>query len=190
MTEPLAPTTIGERQALADLREQAEKAADALLMDVLGDSYSDTTLRVATDHIVSFVRKHPLATPTTNAPVAETAPDKLREMLLAVEDFINEPQRNRDIEPMEVRDYRHELYRKWSPLCQAILALRQTLPIHGEMREALEEFCLSAECAAGVDEGADQDTASSYIMSAMGSAMAVAYDRARNALTSNTGSSS
>lgn len=51
---------------------------------------------------------------------------KLREMLLAVEDFINEPPRRYDIEPMEVRDYRHELYRKWSPLCQAILASLST----------------------------------------------------------------
>ena len=42
-------------------------------------------------------------------------------LMQAVEDFINEPQRSPDIEPMEVRDYRHALYRVWSPLCQAIL---------------------------------------------------------------------
>lgn len=46
-----------------------------------------------------------------------------RELVLAVEDAINEPPRIYNIEPMEVRDYRHSLYRIWEPLCRAILAL-------------------------------------------------------------------
>jgi hypothetical protein len=51
-----------------------------------------------------------------------------RALILAVEDFINEPPRLYDIEPMEVRDYRHSLYRVWSPLRDAILALT---PVEG-----------------------------------------------------------
>lgn len=44
-----------------------------------------------------------------------------RELVVAVEDAINEPPRSYDVEPMELRDYRHSLYRIWEPLCRAIL---------------------------------------------------------------------
>ena len=60
-----------------------------------------------------------------------------------------------------------------------------TNPQQNALAAALEELCLSVECAAGVDEGASHDVASSEIMSAMGSAVAVSYDKARQALASN-----
>ncbi len=44
----------------------------------------------------------------------------LRAQILALEDFINEPRRTGD-ETIEVRDYRHEVYRKWGPVCGAVL---------------------------------------------------------------------
>lgn len=49
--------------------------------------------------------------------------EQIRALLLEVEDFINEPPRSHDIEPIEVRDYRHQLYRKWTPLCRQILLM-------------------------------------------------------------------
>lgn len=52
-----------------------------------------------------------------DTPMAEAG---LRPLLLAMEDFINEPQRGRDEHP-DVCDYRHAAYRVWSPLCAAIL---------------------------------------------------------------------
>lgn len=52
------------------------------------------------------------------------------------------------------------------------------------LREALEGFCNSSECAAGCDEGANEDTAFSEILSSMGSAMGLAYINARAALNS------
>lgn len=45
-----------------------------------------------------------------------------RALILAVEDFINEPRPYPSPEPMEVRDYRHSLYRVWSPLATALTA--------------------------------------------------------------------
>lgn len=45
-----------------------------------------------------------------------------RALVLAMEDFINEPRPGRDEHP-DVRDYRHAAYRVWQPLCRAILAL-------------------------------------------------------------------
>ncbi len=47
---------------------------------------------------------------------------RVRELLLDVENAINEPPRRWDIEPADVRDYRHDLYRIWSPLRDIILA--------------------------------------------------------------------
>lgn len=61
-------------------------------------------------------------------------------------------------------------------------ALTNAQPIRAGVREALGDFCLSAECAAGVNEGATEDEAASEIMSSMGSAMAVSYTNARAAL--------
>jgi hypothetical protein len=125
-TQPPPPLAVGERQAIVEGVRKAKIEADK--------AYG-----IAWHHLeeISRVELILAALVTTNAPVAETGSDKLREMLLAVEDFINEPQRNRDIEPMEVRDYRHELYRVWSPLCQAILSLTKTAT-HADMRGALE----------------------------------------------------
>lgn len=51
-----------------------------------------------------------------------------------------------------------------------------------DLRVALKEFCTAAECAAGCNEGGSEDEATSEIMSAMGSAMTVAYNRARHLL--------
>lgn len=47
------------------------------------------------------------------------------------------------------------------------------------MRGIVEEFCLAMEYAAGCDEGVDEDTAASEIMSWAGSPMAVVYTKAR-----------
>jgi tetratricopeptide (TPR) repeat protein len=52
----------------------------------------------------------------------------------------------------------------------------------GALREALEDFCKSAECAAGCSEGVSQDDAYSEILSFAGSALAASYARARAAL--------
>lgn len=51
-----------------------------------------------------------------------------RALVVAVDDAINEPPRSYGAEPMEVRDYRHSLYRIWTPLRDAILALT---PVEG-----------------------------------------------------------
>lgn len=51
------------------------------------------------------------------------------------------------------------------------------------MRALVEEFCLAMEYAAGCDEGVDEDTAASEIMSWAGAPMSVAYTKARAALT-------
>lgn len=56
--------------------------------------------------------------------------------------------------------------------------------------EALQDFCLSAECAAGCDEGVDPDTAYSEILSFAGSALASSYDKARAAISKATGEQS
>ena len=51
-----------------------------------------------------------------------------RALVLAVEDMINAPFSLYPIEPMEVSEYRDRLYRIWSPLRDAILALT---PVEG-----------------------------------------------------------
>lgn len=61
------------------------------------------------------------ATPTPS-PVMLSR-EEIIAVLIPMEDFINEPPRLWDIEPMEVRDYRHEAYRVWSNTRDAILAL-------------------------------------------------------------------
>lgn len=38
-------------------RSEAEQAAHEMLRDLIGGDYSDTTLRVATDHLLSFHRQ-------------------------------------------------------------------------------------------------------------------------------------
>jgi len=55
--------------------------------------------------------------------IARADNESLRQMLCEFDDYLNEPPRLYRIEPMEVRDYRNEAYRKWAPLCRAILSL-------------------------------------------------------------------
>lgn len=78
-----------------------------------------------------------------------TPGDELVERLTPFYDFINEPWRGRgDIEPMDVREYRHELNRKWEPLCRFILealrtrdaAARSSTTEVERLREALREI--------------------------------------------------
>lgn len=79
----------------------------------------------------------------------------------------------------------HEGCARLQLVAEAVNALPSLIASLKAAREALEDFCLSAECAAGCDEGVSPDTASSEIMSAMGSAMSVSYDRARQSLEGN-----
>jgi len=66
---------------------------------------------------------------TTRANPTDVIQDELREKIAAVEDFIDQPPRSYGPEPMEVRDYRHSLYRIWSPLRDAILARINSTPM-------------------------------------------------------------
>ena len=48
--------------------------------------------------------------------------ERLRELALKMEDFINEPRNGGpQPEPMDTRDYRHEAYRVWTPVRAAFL---------------------------------------------------------------------
>ena len=77
-----------------------------------------------------------LAPPVVEEGRREAAID--RALVLAVEDAIDGPPHSYGPEPMEVREYRGQLYRIWSPLRDAILALT---PAEGVgMREALERI--------------------------------------------------
>lgn len=51
----------------------------------------------------------------------ETELVELRKMVGEFEDFINEPPQYEDLRM--VRDYRHEAYRKWEPICRRVLIL-------------------------------------------------------------------
>jgi hypothetical protein len=55
-------------------------------------------------------------------------------LVVAVEDFIDQPPHSYGPEPMEVRDYRHALHRVWSPLRDAILAALPTTDGAGELK--------------------------------------------------------
>jgi hypothetical protein len=67
--------------------------------------------------------------------------EELREAMIAVEDFINEPRRGRDDHP-DVTDYRHEAYRIWSPLRDMISA---TLTERSQTEEGAREVLQSAK---------------------------------------------
>ena len=54
---------------------------------------------------------------------AEQMRELIRRFALPVEDFINQPPRKYGIEPMEVRDYRHELYPIWSAFLRKLIDL-------------------------------------------------------------------
>lgn len=57
-------------------------------------------------------------------------------ILLPMEDFINEPRRGGpQPEPMDTRDYRHEAYRVWSEVRDAILAALNEAPQPGREAE-------------------------------------------------------
>lgn len=67
--------------------------------------------------------------------------EELRAAMIAVEDFINEPRRGRDDHP-DVTDYRHEVYRVWSPLRDMIAAAlteRSTPESEEAAREVLSD---------------------------------------------------
>lgn len=55
------------------------------------------------------------------------------------------------------------------------------------LRELVAEICEAMECAAGCDEGVDEDTAASEIMLWAGSPMVVAYTKARAILAKQGG---
>jgi hypothetical protein len=119
-----------------------------------------------------------LATTTTNAPVAD------REAIARIIDP-ETWQANDDIEAGNHHGYSISKVGVDCAVSLAkaahILALRQTLPIHGEMREALERWQSEKPIHSSYD------TSRQYVV-----AMAAwkKRDPARNALTSNTGSSS
>lgn len=56
-----------------------------------------------------------------------------------------------------------------------------------DLLEALEDFCLSAECAAGCDESASDDEMYSEILSFGGSTLASSYSTARHVIAQATG---
>lgn len=60
----------------------------------------------------------------------------LRTMVGEFEDFINEPPQYED--QRMVRDYRHEAYRKWEPLCRATLSLLAEITALQAKMEKLE----------------------------------------------------
>ena len=72
----------------------------------------------------------PIAPSTAPADMREA---DLRKMLGEFEDYIDQPPSYED--QRMVRDYRHELYRKWQPLCRSILSLLASSP--DAVREAL-----------------------------------------------------
>lgn len=142
MTKPLAPTTIGERQAIAEGIRKAKVEADK-------------TYGVAWHHLEEISRVEliiaALATTATNAPVADreavhlTSEEQARLSWIEaeLEDEPNRPAYSFNTEGPLCRNG-HEvaellLERAELKLKAAEAAIRQTLPIHGEMREALEQ---------------------------------------------------
>lgn len=73
----------------------------------------------------------------------------------------------------------------YESISEAFSAIDQLRARVAALEEGLRDFCLSAECAAGVDEGASEDVAESEIMSFAGSALAVSYSKARALLNHN-----
>lgn len=63
---------------------------------------------------------------------------ELKPLVLAMEDFINQPASRDAVETPEVRDYRHEAYRVWSPLCRAILDAARSDAPQGEGEGVVE----------------------------------------------------
>lgn len=61
-----------------------------------------------------------------NQALSSTGAVKVKALLQDFEDFIDQPPQYED--QRMVRDYRHELYRKWSPLCRAILSALEDHP--------------------------------------------------------------
>ena len=73
----------------------------------------------------------------------------------------------------------------YESISEAFSAIDQLRARVAALEEGLRDFCLSAECAAGVDEGASEDVEESEIMSFAGSALAVSYSKARALLNHN-----
>lgn len=112
LREAVSEATCGNRQHAKDPPEHLYP----------GHAMVDGINYNSLDRIVTAFVDAALASTPQPAVAEETLDEKLRPLLLAFEDFLNEPPRIWDIEPMEVRDYRHEAYRKWEPLCREILA--------------------------------------------------------------------
>lgn len=98
-----------EDKALADALREAQQLLES---GAPKGRYSwlDAPVQIAADR---------LATPSQEPQDARR--EKLRALVLGVEDFINFPPSQHAVEPMAVRDYRHALYSVWSPLADAIL---------------------------------------------------------------------
>jgi hypothetical protein len=143
MTEPLAPTTIGERQAIAE-REARQVCVDYRLSP---ESYERSGGKHPLQSYIegAILRAFAALLPTTtNAPVAAQ-----REAIARIVD----PETWQANDDIEAGNHHGYSISKVGVDCavslakaDAILALRQTLPIHGEMREALREIINRRVC--------------------------------------------
>lgn len=79
-----------------------------------------------------------------------------------------------------LRDYAATGSRPWLGISDVFAESADTITA---MRSLIADLCEAMEYAAGCDEGVDQDTAASDVMSWAGSPMAVAYTNARAALS-------
>lgn len=62
--------------------------------------------------------------------------ERINQLIMNMEDRLNMPSKSfGDIEPMEVRDYRHEAYRDWSDL---LTEIRKIIPRDGPVFSAGE----------------------------------------------------
>lgn len=57
--------------------------------------------------------------------------EAVREKVAAFEDWLNEPPTRDRTESPDARDYRHDTYRRWEPLCRAVLAALRPSPDSG-----------------------------------------------------------
>lgn len=102
--------------------EQVDREVAAACARYFGHDY--TAIECATGEADSSTLVQLLARHRTAA--QEGWRERIWPLVVAVEDFINEPRPYPAPEPMEVRDYRHQLYRVWSKLCAELSALSRT----------------------------------------------------------------
>jgi hypothetical protein len=155
---------VGQREAIARvirarLIDQSIAATPAAFDEVVGE-IADAILALKRDHM-------PAVTPT---PVPAAVEERAGEAKHVIGRLLAETH------------YGNHALVSAADVNALTAALTNAQPIRAGVREALGDFCLSAECAAGVNEGATEDEAASEIMSSMGSAMAVSYTNARAAL--------